>query len=112
MTEEEEDDDAKAAAVTQVREALLFGESVSIVRLGQGLPEIDQVLHWLRGNRNPNVMMMLKERGTALAFEKWVREAVAGLRMVALADPKHGQAADVLEQARIAFAKVYLPRQS
>ena len=109
MTEE---DDAKAAALTQVREALLFGESVSIVRLGQGLPEIDQVLHWLREDRNTNVMTMLMERGTAAAFEKWVREAVAGLRVVALADPKHGQAADGLEQARIAFARAYLPRQA
>ena len=107
MTEE---DDAKAAAVTQVREALLFGESVSMVRLGQGLPEIDQVLYWLREDRNPNVMTMLNESGTALALEKWVREAVAGLRAVALADPKHGQAADGLERARIAFAKAYLPR--
>lgn len=108
MTEE---DDAKAAAVTQIREALLFGESVSMVRLGQGLPEVDQVLYWLREDRNPNVMTMLNERGTALAFEKWVREAVAGLRVVALADPKHGQAADGLERARVAFAKAYLPRQ-
>jgi hypothetical protein len=105
------EDDAKTTAVAQVREALLFGESVSMVRLGQGLPEIDQILYWLREGRNPDVMTMLKERGTAAAFEKWVREAVAGLRMVALADPKHGQAADGLEKARIAFAKAYMPRQ-
>ncbi len=102
--------DAKTAAVDQVREALLFGEKVSTVRLGQGLPEIDQVLHWLRGNRNPNVVTALEERGMPEAFEKWVRDAVAGLRMVALADPKHGQAADGLEKARIAFAKAYMPR--
>jgi hypothetical protein len=105
------EDDAKTAAVAQVREALLFAESVSMVRLGQGLPEIDQMLHWLREGRNPNVMTMLEDRGTAMAFVKWALDAVAGLRMVALADPKHGQAADGLEQARIAFAKAYLPRQ-
>ena len=55
--------------------------------MGGGLPEIDQVLYWLREDRNPNVMIMLNERGTALIFEKWVRDAVAGLRVVALADP-------------------------
>ena len=104
------EDDAKAAAVAQVRDALLFGESVSMVRLGQGLPEVDQILYWLREKRNPDVMTMLKEHGTAADFEKRVREAVAGLRIVALADPKHGQAADGLEQARIAFAKAYMPR--
>jgi hypothetical protein len=102
--------DAKAAALAQVREALLFAESVSMVRLGQGLPEIEQMLHWLREGSNPDVMTVLEERGTAAAFVKWTLDAVAGLRMVALADPKHGQAADGLEHARVAFAKAYLPR--
>jgi hypothetical protein len=106
------DADAKTAAVARVREALLFGEKVSMDRLGQGLPEIDQVLYWLREDHDPDVMTLLEERGMAATFEKWVREAVAGLRMVALADPNHGQAADGLEKARIAFAMAYLPRHS
>ena len=105
------EEDAKTAALAQVREALLFAESASMVRLGQGMPEIEQMLHWLREGRNPDVMTMLEDRGTAAAFVKWALDAVAGLRMVALADPKHGQAADALEHARVAFAKAYLPRQ-
>ncbi len=81
-----------------------------MIRLGQGLPEIDQILYWLQEDHDPNVMTMLEDRATAAAFEKWVRDAVAGLRMMALADPKHGQAAEGLEKARIAFAMAYLPR--
>lgn len=102
--------DAKTAAVTQVREALLFGKKISTIRLGQGLPEIDQILAWLQEDHDANVMTMLEDRATATAFEKWVRDAVAGLRMMALADSRHGQAAEALEKGRIAFAMAYLPR--